>query len=643
MFEPPVLLFLQFMRLKHVLFFYCTLLTLPSAAQVPERAEKLYMRAMEYQAKKDPVNACATMQQAIAAYGGYTEAYSALGEWYFNQHKFHDAAALFRQASAGCKNGNIAFAKPLAKCLLYDYKTAEAMQVLSTYNLDKDKGEWQKLKDQAAFMQRALNNPWPDTARNLGLRINSRYAEMYPCISADTQTLYFTRRVNGVDEDFFKAKADSCGGWFKARNMGTPPNTPDIEAAQVISGDGHYLFFMRCENRSENGWDKGGCDLYMAYTGDSTWSIPQSFGATINTPAYEGMPCLSADNRELFFVSNRDGGFGGLDIWVSRFEDGLWQAPRNLGPEVNTAGDETAPFIHIDNNTLYFASNGLTGMGGSDLFYCKRTQDTLWTKPQNLGYPINSTADETGISITLDGRKAFFASDRDSVAGNFDLYEINLPQSLQPVPVAIIKGYSYDSLSKDRLNYSSIYITDAKTGAQLYHFVSNRGDGSYMMTLPVGKDYVYNADRIGYSDITDTIHLAGMQYTAPIEYNIALLPQDYVAPINDSNILTIFFPRNSARLTDDDKNNLRTALDPFIMDKHVSIMVNGYTDNTGTPLINEQLSFMRAGLVAKEINALGVEQELIRSQGWGEANPIAPNDTEEGMTRNRRVEVIIRR
>jgi hypothetical protein len=130
-------------------------------------------------------------------------------------------------------------------------------------------------------------NKWADTLRNLGTSINTPQPEMYPCISADTETIYFTRRMNGIDEDFYKAQLDSCGGWLYARNLGTPPNTSAQEASQMISADGHYLFFMRCETRSENGWANGGCDLFMAYTADSTWSIPQSFGATINTPGCE--------------------------------------------------------------------------------------------------------------------------------------------------------------------------------------------------------------------------------------------------------------------------------------------------------------------------------------------------------------------
>lgn len=598
---------------------------------------------MRLRRQKQNEAACKEMQKAINSYPAYTEAYSILGEWYFTERKYADAVKIFQQASHSTHNGTQAFAKPLAKCLLYNYQSSEALNILNSTQPGKAADDWENLSKQAMFMQRSMNQPFHDTIHNIGISVNTPFAETHPYISADSQTLYFTRRVNGIDDDFFRSGKDSCGGWFYARNMGSPPNTSSHESAQMISADGHYLFFSRCDNRSENGWDRGGCDLFMAYTADSVWSIPQSFGATINTPAFEGMPCLSSDNRELYYVSDRPDGYGGLDIWVSRFENGLWQEPRNLGPEINTPGDEISPFLHADNNTLYFSSDGHTGMGGNDLYFCRRTGDTTWSKVENLGYPINTTANENSISLTVDGHKAFISSDRDSVAGNYDLYELGMPVNLQPVPVAVLKGYTFDSMSKERLNYASIYINDASTGEQLYHYVSNRGDGSYMITLPVGRNYIYNADRIGYLATTDTLRFSNTHTMEAINYNIPLLPQGYEAPVTDTTLVTIHFPRNVASVSDSDRAILELLIKPYLQQPNMMILVQGYTDNTGTPMINEQLSYERARLVSDVIMAMGVDSSAISSQGWGEADPIATNDTEEGRSENRRVEVIIRR
>ncbi len=612
-------------------------------AQVISRAQRYYDKAMQLEAHRKHAAAQKQMELAIQSDPSFTAAYSTLGYWYFRERRYDDAVAVFRRAHFTLPRESALFAYPYAKSLVYSGRSDDALLIIN--NSGKETEEWKKLRAQAIFVQHASKSAWKETVYNMGPAINTGDAEMFPWISADEQKIFLTRRVNHSDEDFFVAVMDTCGGWYSARNMGSPPNTPNQEAAQMISADGHYLFFMQCENRSENGWTQGGCDLYMSYTADSVWSVPQSFGATINTPAYEGMPCLSADNRELYFVSNREGGYGGMDIWVSRFENGLWQVPRNLGPAVNTAGDETAPFIHIDNNTLYFSSNGHPGFGGADLFMTQRVTDTSWAIPVNLGLPVNSPADESSLCISIDGKQLYFASDRDSIAGNFDIYTMRLPEKLQPVPVNMVKGYVYDSLSGSRLNYASIYIRDVHTQENLYHFNSNRGDGSFMITLVTGKKYLVHTDRIAYQDGNDTLDLtAATDPKAVCAYNIALLPADYVAPVEDSIILTIQFPINSQKLTDSDKGYIQTAMGPWLFDyAGAMFFVSGYTDNTGTPMINEQLSYMRAGVVARELEALGIDPMNIQVKGWGEANPVADNNTEEGKILNRRVEVVVRR
>ncbi|MEI8280124.1 MAG: OmpA family protein [Bacteroidota bacterium] len=597
--------------------------------------------------KQQTEQAIAEMKYALKEWPTLADAYSQLGAWYFKARRYDEAIAIFDQAARNLKNGERDFALPKARSLVLSSRLTEAQLIIAKYITGKPRDPWTALKQQADFVANAMAHPVTFSVYNMGCNINTLDAEIYPYISSDGQTLYFTRRVNGVDEDFFMATADtSCDEkWSIAENLGRPPNTPNQESAQMISADGHYLFFTRCENRNVNGWESGGCDLYMAYrkSPDSAWSIPESFGPTINSAYFEGMPCLSPDNRELYFVSDRPGGYGGLDIWVSKFEDGLWQVPQNLGPQVNTKGNETAPFLHIDNHSLFFASDGHGGMGGSDLFYTTKITDTEWTTPKNLGYPINSMADESSISVTVDGKTAYFSSDRRYTVGNFDLYETTLPLSFHPLPVAVIKGYVYDSISKEPLNYASIYVNDEATGLPIYHFQSNRGDGSFMITLPQGKKYALLTDRIGYLETNDTLSLlSNTDKSVTIEHNLRLLSQEYIKPISDTMVLVLHFPVNSSSLSDSDKLVIKNAMTPFLGNKDMTVYINGFADTTGTPIINEQLSFNRAKLVATEVAVLGVNNDLIKYQGWGEANPIATNSTEEGRSKNRRVEIIIR-
>jgi len=627
-----------------ITFFIAAIFIAHSAqAQVPTHARQYFDEAMRYKASKRDDKACETMERAIKTAPGFAEAYSTLGEWYFNTHQFTKAADVFAKAAVNIKNGNRDFAYPLAKSLLHAGKIAEAQSILTGNAPSKREKEWAALQEQALFMMQAIHHPVKDTVFNMGCRINTPYAEMYPNISADQQHIFYTRRTNGIDEDFYRSDVDSCGGWFSGKPLPYPINTLSQEAAQSVSADQHYLFFMRCDNRSPNGWDKGGCDLYLAYTADSIWSTPESFGATINTPGFEGTPCLSSDNHELYFVSDRPGGYGGKDIWVSRFEHGLWQAPQNLGQEINTPGNESAPYLFADNQTLYFASDGHVGMGGSDLYYSKRVDDSTWGHPENLGYPINTPFDEISLNLTVDGKKAYFSSDRDSLAGNFDIYEMNWPESLQPRQVTFIKGIVYDSLSKERLSNANIFISDAGSGVELYQYKSNRGDGSFTFTLPLGKKYSLIIDRYLYKSVADTLTCDSQYLVPPMAYNISMLPSDYVKPVNDSLVLVVYFKKNSVELSDSAKNVIAATLQPWLPQNDIHIFINGYTDNSGTPIGNEQLSYQRADLVAASLAALKFPEEMLEIHGWGEVSPVASNDTEEDRDKNRRVEIVIRK
>jgi outer membrane protein OmpA-like peptidoglycan-associated protein len=619
---------------------------------LPRKAGRLYEAAIRLKTKKQNDKACKAMEAAIKKAPTAPEGYSMLGQWYFELHRFADAARIFRQASARCRNGATRFSKPLARSLIYAGQAGDALPIISAHATIADSIEWNRMRMQATFVREAMASPQPCNPVNLGPRINSADPELFPSMAVDSQNLYFTRRVNNMDEDLFRARTDSCGGWFYARNIGDPPNTPNQESAQFISADGHYLFFTRCENRSEDAWTEGGCDLFMTYrvSNDGEWTQPQPFGATINTPAYEGMPSLSPDNRELYFVSDRDGGYGGYDIWVSRFEDGLWQLPVNAGPSINTPGNETAPYMNADNQTLYFTSDGWPGMGGTDIFMSRRISDSIFTRATNLGYPINTPHDEKSECITLDGKKLYFASDRNGPAGNYDLYEVPLPGSSKPVPVSYMYGIVYDSITKARLNYAIIYICNASTGDTLYKVPSNRGDASYLITLHLSNTYALHTWHAGYDATHDTITFDRQYLENPMVHNVAMVPSGYQPPtidtekiITDSLVATLHFDVNRVELSDSDKVRIHDVISPYLTNKAYTILVNAYTDNTGTPMINEQLSTQRARQVSRQMQTLGIPARLITAKGWGEANTIASNDTEEGQRTNRRVEIIIRK
>lgn len=282
-----------------------------------------------------------------------------------------------------------------------------------------------------AFRREALANPVPFAPQNMGPEVNSPDDEYLPTLTADGRTLLFTRyNREYMEEDFYFCRWTG-EKWSRAVRMAEPLNSAENEGAGCLSQDGRILYFTAC-GRPDGA---GRCDLYISYRKGPGWSQPQNLGPAVNSPGWESQPCLSIDGQTLYFVSDRAGGLGGMDIWRSTLVEGRWTKPVNMGPGINTKGDEKSPFISFDNQTLYFSSNGHIGMGGMDLFVCRRTGDTSWSEPQNLGYPINTRGDESSLIVSPDGRTAIFSSDKFGGVGKLDLYSFALPEPVRPEPV----------------------------------------------------------------------------------------------------------------------------------------------------------------------------------------------------------------
>ncbi len=605
------------------------------------RTDNLLSKARQYEVEKKYEKAENYYLKALKNSGTQLEVIQAVGSFYMDRKEYEKAVDVYKKKSSPAMSFTLA--KNLALAMQYKH----AQTVLSNWkipqNITKEQqNEYDRLKRNIQFGSASQYKKHDIVPENLAFRINTKYTEYFPSISPDDSTLIFTRRVGGMDDDFFIAKRDSCGGWFIARDMGMPPNSTKQEVAHYISADRNYLFLMRCGNTSVNGWTMGGCDLYFAYRKGNGWSEAVPFGATINTPSFEGMPSLSSDNKELYFVSDREGGYGGLDIWVTKYIDGYWQIPENLGPEINTPFNETAPFIAADNRTLYFASDGHSGFGGIDLFVSNR-KNNRWQRPENLGYPINTVYDDVSICVAANGQKAYFSSDRPGGLGGMDIYETPLPEKLQPTPVTYLYGIVKDSLDGNALQYAQMEWKDAATNELLMHYQSNPGDASFVSAIELNRKMILNVYRSGYLDFTDTLLFTEAHTIIPDTYNVALLYQGYEPPKHDSLLLIVNFHKNILELNDSIKKAIANTLAPFANVESAEFLINGYTDDIGTPYINEDFSYTRSRNVAKILVGLGIEPHLIKTRGWADVNPIAPNDTEENRYKNRRVEIVIRK
>ena len=379
-----------------------------------KKSEPLFEQAAEKASVALYDEAIRLLHKAIDVDPTYVEAYLLLGQQHLAVEDYAHAEEAFRHA-LDLKPASQRWAK-------------EGQQGLAT----------------ARWRRHAVENPVPFRPINLGSNINTEHDEYLPALTSDYRMLVFTRRVprneltqRGLpeEEDFYLSVYDTMElDWGPAHRMPEPLNSHGNEGAQTLSHDGRIVLFTACGRNSE----PTGCDLYMSVRHGMRWSQPRNLGAPVNTVYWESFPSLSIDGLTLYFASNRPGGYGGTDIWCCTLEEGRWSQPRNLGPAINTPGNETAPFIHFDDRTLYFASDGHMGMGGTDLFVAKRTSDTTWGHVQNLGYPINTPRDENNLIVAPDGRTALFSSDRYGGYGKQDLYSFVLPAPARPEAITFV-------------------------------------------------------------------------------------------------------------------------------------------------------------------------------------------------------------
>ena len=275
------------------------------------------------------------------------------------------------------------------------------------------------------FAVGAISNPVDFKPKNIGENINSEMAEYLPFISADGKQFVITRKVKGemdLQEDFFYSQKDEGNNWRKVKRMNSI-NTPFNEGAISISADGRFLVFTAC-NREDS---KGSCDLYLQLS-----EKEKAFNlGSVNSKSWDTQGCFSPDGKYLYFVSNRPGGYGGKDIWISEIGENGFGKPFNAGSTINTAYNEMSPFLHADNLTLYFASDGHIGMGEFDLFVSRRKNtEQKWSFPENMGYPINTHKVENSLIVATDGKTAYYASDK-SGYGLEDIFWFDLPKEKQ--------------------------------------------------------------------------------------------------------------------------------------------------------------------------------------------------------------------
>jgi outer membrane protein OmpA-like peptidoglycan-associated protein len=462
--------------------------------------------------------------------------------------------------------------------------------------------------------------------------VNSGDSEYFPSVTIDGGKLVFTRRVRDFNEDFFETIIVNKQ-WTKSKPIKGDVNTDNNEGAQCISQDGTMLFFTGCN--FPNG--QGSCDLYYSLFINNQWTKPIAAGSNINTEYWESQPSLSPDKRTLYFTARDPISLGGSDIYVSYMDDkGKWGVPKNLGKTINTTGNESCPFIHADNQTLYFTSTGHTGYGGEDLFLSRKDVQGKWTTPVNLGYPINTIENEGSLVIAADGVTAYYASDRADSKGGLDLYTFQLRKDIQPTKTYWVQGKVYDVKTNKGLN-STVELIDLKNN-MLHQKVQTNDLGEYFITLPIGKDYAFNVNRKGYLFYSGNYSLSRNITDTIFKNDIPLQPLDKDAMIVLNNV---FYETNQFNL----KTESIAELDKVVLllkeNPTLKIEISGHTDNVGVAKTNVILSNKRAQSVTKYLVSKGIVVNRLTAKGYGSTKAIADNKTEQGKAKNRRTELKI--
>ena len=589
------------------------------------------------------------LDEVLAKYPDFEDAMARKATVLHLQKNYDASISAFKQllSSGNVADPEIYFSLALVYQELKQFENAADMLEKFLQHDIQDKKRFDRASELLSinrFRHKLVSNPVQFSPVKLSGGVASTYSEYTPSMTIDGNQLVFTRRING-QEDLFVSFKD--GNDFGPAEALTILNTHRNEGAHCISADGSILIFTACDRTDSY----GGCDLYSSAFENGLWTKPFNMGKRINTPAYESQPGLSADGRTLYFTSNRTGGFGGKDIWISHLDDdNRWTTPYNAGPAINTAENDETPFIHADGSTLYFRSNGWPGMGDYDIFFSKWSDDTgEWLPAVNIGYPVNTEFSEGGLTVSPDGSTAFFASDmaygKNDKNANLDIYSFEMDPSIRPVPSTYLKGSITDKISGKPLS-AKIRVVDLQTGKTRYTAISDH-TGRFITGLASGREYGCFVEKEGYQHFSQHFALQSLNSVDHFyELEITLQPipvkNESVPAVGDAIVLqNIFFESGTANLLPTSGPELERLIEMMKKYPDIRITITGHTDNVGSEADNQLLSENRAKAVAEALITGGISATRITSQGKGESQPVATNNTPEGRQKNRRTEFTI--
>jgi len=462
---------------------------------------------------------------------------------------------------------------------------------------------------------------------NAGDSINTADAEYFPSITVQDSLFLFMRRSNFKREDFYTSTLTK-NKFSKASPLSDDLNIEEKKGSMSLTQDLNTLYYAADYN--QKGY--GRYDIYKVSKTKKGWSEPKNVGKNINSDYWDSAPSIAPDNQALYFCSNRPDGYGGIDIYVTyRNEKGFWEEAVNMGPTINTVGDEQAPFIHADNKTLYFSSNGWPGFGGSDLFVSRKKIDGAWSNPLNLGYPINTFENEGSIAVAGGGTDAYIASDRADSRGSLDIYKVILALNTRPNKTFYVNGFIADALTKKPIAGEVVLINTNEENSTMQIKVDS--NGNFILGLPYLDSIGIRVNSEGHEFASTILSLENINSLSGSTLNFYLAP---IIKTFTKNFNNIFFEINQSILNKKSFVELG-ALTTYLQSAPTAlILIEGHTDNRGDSVQNQLLSSKRANTIATYLMSKGIESNRIKTIGLGGSQPISDNATEEGRIKNRR-------
>ncbi|WP_394993463.1 OmpA family protein [Emticicia sp.] len=626
-------------RIFIVLFFF---LSINIFAQNP-KAKDFYDKALKNLAERKSAEANENFFKAIKTDSTYSDAFFKLGQFYESTRNQENALKFYGKAIE-LKPNELTFTQAYTYIgtrlmRVGNYEKAKQYLSFSLKNSSPNSPIVKQLTkqiEQCSFGIEAQKKSMNFSSVEMGNTINFKNKQYFPVLTADNETLIFTARSDDGDENLYTSQLKE-GNWTEPKSISSKINSPYNEGTCSISADGHTLVFTSCDGKDTF----GSCDLYISKKVGEEWSTPQNLGEKINSPFWDAQPSLSNDGRILYFSSERPKGYGRKDLWMSELgENENWTKATNLGNTINTLNDEISPFIHANGHTLFFASDGLIGMGGLDLFMTEQ-KSGIYTKPENLGYPINTYEDQVALFITSDGKKGYYSSD---IKSSVKLFQFDIPKELSDkiIRVNVVKGIVRDAQTKKNIS-AEIELVDLKTNqagatVALQKIKSDSLSGEYTAVLPNGSQYGLFVSKNNYFFKSLTFDFSEKTDAGGKTINVLLEPirKDVKEVLNN-----IFFDSGKFDLRSESFAELDKLQKLLKQNPTLKVEISGHTDNVGKDSENQILSEKRALAVVNYLLNNGTNVLNIRSIGYGSSKPMLPNDSEENRQINRRIEMKI--